>query len=78
MGRILSKSTFSGTCPEAVACQNRAAVMKSGIFYAILNSASLSIVLMPFNQGRQLPTQRFGAWRSGGFRSTKLSIHHKS
>ena len=22
--------------------------------------------------------QRFGAWRSGGFRSTKLSIHHKS
>lgn len=23
-------------------------------------------------------TYRFGAWRSGGFRSTKLSIHHKS
>jgi len=22
--------------------------------------------------------QRFGAWHSGGFRSTKLSIHHKS
>ena len=22
--------------------------------------------------------QRFEAWRSGGFRSTKLSIHHKS
>src|SRR5690606_36958119 len=22
--------------------------------------------------------QRFGAWRSGGFRSTKLLIHHKS
>jgi hypothetical protein len=21
--------------------------------------------------------QRFGAWRSGGFRSTKLSSHHK-
>src|SRR5690606_1858301 len=22
--------------------------------------------------------QRFGAWRSGGFRSSKLSIHHKN
>jgi len=26
----------------------------------------------------QIAHQRFGGWRSGGNRSTKLSIHHKS
>ena len=28
--------------------------------------------------GAETFAHRFGAWRSGGFRSTKLSIHHKS